>query len=599
MATPIYTLKETSIAFGDKRLFEKISLNISLGDRISLIGRNGSGKSTLLKIICGMLEPDEGETFIQPGTTISYLQQEPDISGYTTLESVVKKDLKPEDEYTADIFIQKLGVLKDQDIKVASGGEVKKAFLAKALINNPDILLLDEPTNHLDMPTIAILEELINSFRGAIILISHDRAFLNNTTNNMLWLDRGTLRQKNSGFKHFDDWEEQIFEQEVIEQKNFAKKLKQEEGWMQTGVTARRKRNQGRLRRLLEMRAQRKEQIKQIGTINLNVEEASFASKMVIEAKNISIKFGDRDIVKNFSTRIIKGNKIGIVGPNGAGKTTLIKLLTKKLAPDSGNVRMGKNLDEAYFDQNRITLDPKKTLWKTLAAEGDHIWVHGKHRHVVAYLKDFLFKPEQAQVPVSSLSGGEKNRLMLALVLAQPSNFLILDEPTNDLDMDTLDLLQNVLSDYAGTVLIISHDRDFLDNTVSSVIYMKGDGTILENAGGCSEALEKFNPKLVGAITNRPKKQKTVGEDAHIVTKQNQPQKTKLSYKDQRLLEILPAEIEKAEKEIKTIETELMNPNLYLEEPEKFDELSQRLAFLQAEIEEKEIKWLEISETNK
>ncbi len=587
MSTPIYTLKETSIAFGDKRLFEKISLNISLGERISLIGRNGSGKSTLLKIICGMLEPDEGENFIQPGTNISYLQQEPDISGYTTLESVVKKDLAPEDEYNADIFIEKLGVLKDQDVKVASGGEVKKAFLAKALINSPDILLLDEPTNHLDMPTIAILEELINSFRGAIILISHDRAFLNNTTNNMLWLDRGTLRQKNSGFKHFDAWEEQIFEQEVIEQKNFAKKLKQEEGWMQTGVTARRKRNQGRLKRLLEMRQQRKEQIKQIGTINLNVEEASFASKMVIEAKNISIKFGERDIVKNFSTRIIKGNKIGIVGPNGAGKTTLIKLLTKKIAPDSGNVRLGKNLDEAYFDQNRISLDPKKTLWKTLAAEGDHIYVHGKHRHVVAYLKDFLFKPEQAQVPVSSLSGGEKNRLMLALVLAQPSNFLILDEPTNDLDMDTLDLLQNVLSDYAGTVLIISHDRDFLDNTVSSVIYMKGDGTILENAGGCTEALEKF-----GLVKKKENKKET---KVKKIEAEEKP-KTKLSYKDQRLLEILPSEIEKAEKEIKAIEAELMDPNLYIENPQKFDELSQQLAFLQQEVEEKELKWLEISE---
>ncbi|MFI3241144.1 MAG: ATP-binding cassette domain-containing protein [Alphaproteobacteria bacterium] len=594
MATPIFTLKDTSIAFGDKKLFEKISLNISLGDRISLVGRNGSGKSTLLKIITGILEPDEGETFIQPGTIISYLPQEPDVANYKTLEDIVKKDLKEEEKFQADIFIEKLGVLKNQDPKVASGGEVKKAFLAKALINSPDILLLDEPTNHLDMPTIEILEELINSYKGAIILISHDRAFLNNTTNNMLWLDRGTLRQKNSGFKHFEAWEEQIFEQEIIEQKNFAKKLKQEEGWMQTGVTARRKRNQGRLRRLLELRAQRKEQIKQIGSIDLNLEEASFASKMVIEAKNISKTFGDRTIVKNFSTRIIKGNKIGVVGPNGAGKTTLIKLLTKKLTSDTGNVRMGKNLNEAYFDQNRITLDPKKTLWKTLAHEGDHIYVHGKHRHVVAYLKDFLFKAEQAQTPVSSLSGGEKNRLMLALVLAQPSNFLILDEPTNDLDMDTLDLLQNVLSDYQGTVLIISHDRDFLDNTVSSVIYMKGNGEILENAGSCTEAIEKFGD-VKKAIS---KKNKSVGDDAISVPQlQSQTkQKTKLSYKDQRLLEIIPQEIAAAEAKIKEIETELMNPNLYTQDAQKFDELSQKLQSLKEEVDEKELKWLEISE---
>ena len=386
-----------------------------------------------------------------------------------------------------------------------------------------------------------------------------------------------------------EEWQEQIINQEIIEQKNLNKKIAEETEWLHKGVTARRRRNMGRLRRLQQLRIERKEQIKQIGNINLNVEETDFRSKLVIEAKHIYKKFAERDIIKDFSTRIIKGNKIGIVGPNGAGKTTLIKLLTKRLEPDSGFVRIGKNLEEAYFDQNRLTLDPKKTLWQTLCDKGDHIMVHGHFRHVVAYLKDFLFKPSQVHCPVAALSGGEKNRLMLAKTLANPSNFLVLDEPTNDLDMDTLDLLQEVLDEYTGTILIVSHDRDFLDRIVSSVIYMKGDGSIYEHAGSYSELLAKLTPDT--NVTSR----KSMPLANKKIEKSTNTKSPKLSYNQKRLLEILPDEITKIEQEIATITTELSDADLYTQNPQKFDSLSSKLAVLQKEREDKENLWLEIS----
>ena len=479
---PIYALKSVSLSFGTNQLFSDVNLYINRGDKISLIGRNGSGKSTLLKVISGVQEPDSGEIFIQPGIKIAYMPQEPDFSGFTTLRDVILSGLSDKTQnYKADKLIQLFNINADISPLTASGGEKRKAALAKTLIGDPDILLLDEPTNHLDITTIEILENVIKNFLGAVVVISHDRMFLSNISQTTFWLDRGILRRNNKGFKFFEEWQDQVIEQEIIEQKNLNKKLEEETEWLHKGVTARRRRNQGRLRRLQQLRLERKEQIKQIGNINLNVEEGDYRSKLVIEAKNISKSFGEHLIVKDFSTRIIKGNKIGIAGPNGAGKTTLIKLLTKRLEPDSGFVRIGKNLQEAYFDQNRLSLDPKKTLWQTLCDKGDHILVHGQYRHVIAYLKDFLFRPDQAHCPVSALSGGEKNRLMLAVALAQPSNFLVLDEPTNDLDMDTLDLLQEVLSDYEGTMLIVSHDRDFLDRVVTSVIYIQLTAPNLKN----------------------------------------------------------------------------------------------------------------------
>ena len=591
---PIFTIKNASVTFGIKQLFCNIEMYINRGDKIALVGRNGSGKSTLLKVIARKIEADDAVYFVQPATKISYMPQEQDFSQYATLRDVVisgLKDKNPENEYKADILIEQLEILQKQSPKTASGGELKKAALAKALISEPDILLLDEPTNHLDIKTIEKLEKFIIDFPGAVILISHDRTFLEHTSKTTIWLDRGTLRRNNKGFAFFEQWQEQVIEQEIIEQKYLNKKLEEETEWLHKGVTARRKRNQGRLRRLIALRAERKEQIKQIGSVNLEVQEGALRSKMVVEAKHISKAFGNRDIVKEFSIRIIKGNKIGIVGPNGAGKTTLVKMLCKKLEPDSGSVRMAKNLEEAYFEQNRISLDPKKTLWKTLCAEGDHIWVRGHFRHVVAYLKDFLFKPEQAQCPVSALSGGEKNRLMLALILARPSNFLVLDEPTNDLDMDTLDLLQEVLSEYEGTVLIVSHDRDFLDKVTTSLIYMSGNGITEEFVGSYSELLAKQQEKEERQALSQKSKPAPKKES----TEQPQKKKTKLSYNEQRLLEVLPKQISDAEGKIKKIESELSDPMLYTNDPAKFSALTDELSSLKDKVDEYETKWLEIN----
>lgn len=590
---PILTIKGARLSFGTNELFTNVELYINRGDKISLVGRNGCGKSTLLKVIARDIEPDAGEIFVQPGVKVSYMPQDPDFSGYATLREVVLSGLPEHErgqEYRADILIEQFDIRAEQSPEQSSGGERKKAALAKALINEPDILLLDEPTNHLDMPTIEKLEKIIADFRGAVILISHDRMFLSNTSRTTFWLDRGILRRNNKGFRYFEEWQEQVIDQEIIEQKYLNKKIEEETEWLHKGVTARRKRNQGRLRRLQQLRQERREQIRQIGSVKLEVEEGELRSKMVIEAKHVCKTFGDREIVKDFSTRIIKGNKIGIVGPNGAGKTTLIKLLTKRLEPDSGHVRIGKNLEEAYFDQNRLTLDPKKTLWKTLCNEGDHIFVRGSYRHVVAYLKDFLFRPDQAQCPVSALSGGEKNRLMLAVALAQPSNFLVLDEPTNDLDMDTLDLLQEVLDEYEGTILLVSHDRDFIDRVVTSVIYMPGDGSVSEHAGSYSDLLEKLKSKIPAKKESKkealPKKKETP---------KSETKKTgRLSYNQQRLLEILPGKISELEKQIGDTEAALSDSSLYTENPEKFDALTTQLEKLKAELEKSENQWLEI-----
>lgn len=591
---PILTIKNVKLSFGPKELFSDVELFVNRGDKIALVGRNGSGKSTLLKIIAGQLEPDEGEIFVQPGVKVAYMPQTPDFSQYKSLKEVVLSGLPKDEqnqEYRADILIEQLGILPNQAPDAASGGERRKAALAKALIAEPDILLLDEPTNHLDMPTIQKLEKVVQEFAGAVIVISHDRMFLTNVSTTTFWLDRGIMRRNNKGFKFFEEWQEQVINQEIIEQKYLNKKLEAETEWLHKGVTARRKRNMGRLRKLQKLREERKTQLKQIGSVNLEIEEGDARSRLVIEAKHIYKSFGERILVKDFSTKIMRGNKIGIVGPNGAGKTTLIKLLTKRLTPDEGFVRIGKNLEEAYFDQNLADLDPKKTLWKTLCNEGDHVYVRGQYRHVVAYLKDFLFKPEQANCPVAALSGGEKNRLMLALALAKPSNFLVLDEPTNDLDMDTIDLLQEVLDEYQGTALIVSHDRDFLDRVVTSVIYMPGDGSATEYPGGYSDLEQKLQNTAAKSPT-KPAPKAPAKKAPQAVPQAGKP--AKLSYKQQRLLEVLPQQMENLEKEIAAIEEALSDANLYNANREEFDRLTAELEDKRAKLDEAENQWLEV-----
>ncbi len=591
---PVYTLKGIKIRFGSKQLFEDVELYINQGDKISLVGRNGSGKSTLLKIIAGLIEPDDGDIFIQPNTKIGYMPQDADLSGYPDLRAVVASGLSENDgssDYKVQMWIEQLEIAADADPQTASGGERRKATLAKALINQPDILLLDEPTNHLDMPTIEQLEKIIAAYNGAVVVISHDRRFLTNVSRTTFWLDRGTMRRNNKGFGSFEDWQDQVIEQEIIAQKYLNKKIAEETEWLHKGVTARRKRNMGRLRRLQQLRQERREQIRQVGSVNMDIENTAWRSILVIESKHLCKAFGERTIVNDFSAKIIRGNKIGIVGPNGAGKTTLIKLLTKKLEPDSGFVRIGKNLEEAYFDQNRFSLDPSKTLWQTLCDEGDHIWVRGSYRHVVAYLKDFLFTPEQAKAPVAALSGGEKNRLMLAKVLAQPSNFLLLDEPTNDLDMDTLDLLQEMLSDYDGTILIVSHDRDFLDKIVTSIIYMKGDGKVEEYVGSYSDLLERFGKQPATAAKNKP-----AGKNRNEPSSERkETSRGRLSYNQQRLLQVLPQQIAALEQKIENAKNDLCEPTLYQNDPDRFYELTRQLEEWEKQKEDDENQWLEIS----
>ena len=595
---PIYALKNVSLTFGVRPLFTSVNMNICRGDKICLVGRNGSGKSTLLKIISGLVEPDGGEIFSQPGINVAYMAQEDNFAGYETLNDVILSGLKPEErengKYKADILSETFNIRAEISPGTASGGELKKAALARALIMQPDILLLDEPTNHLDIVTIEKLEKILLGFGGAVIVISHDRSFLSHVSGKTFWLDRGVVHSNNQGYSSFEEWQEQIIRQEVIQEKYLDKKIEEETEWLHKGVTARRRRNQGRLRRLKQLRQERREQIKRLGSVDMEIKEASVRSKLVLEAKHISKSFGTREIVKDFSLRVLKGNRIGIVGPNGAGKTTLLKLLTQKLQPDSGFVRLGKNLEMAYFDQNRERLDPDKTLWKTLCGEGDHIYVRGQYRHVVAYLKDFLFTPDQARSPVSCLSGGEKNRLMLALSLARESNFLVLDEPTNDLDMDTLDLLQEVLDEYRGTILLVSHDRDFLNKITTSMLYMKGDGTVIEHVGSYEELFAKYIEPELKKQTIRKTPENKESESAKAVKAPGG--KARLSYNERRLYEILPDEISKLEQEIKIIEQDLSDPELFCRDEKKFYDLSSNLERIKREKEEKENKWLEIEE---
>ncbi|MAB13336.1 ATP-binding cassette domain-containing protein [Parvibaculum sp.] len=596
MAPPLLALRDIKVDFADQMLIDGAGFSLAPGDRLCLIGRNGAGKSTLLRIAAGLTEADGGERFVQPGTKIAYLRQVPDFAGAETVLDYATAEGAP--AHQAEAVLGDLGLDPAAPTSSLSGGEGRKAALARVLAGEPDVLLLDEPTNHLDLPSIEWLESRLTQFRGAFILISHDRAFLKRLTAGCLWLDRGTIRRLDKGFAQFDEWSEQILAEEEVTARKLDKLIEQETHWSREGISARRKRNQGRLRRLADMRSQRAQRVRQTGRAEMGLETGQASGTLVVEAKNVSKSWplpdgGSRMVVRDFSTRILRGDKVGLIGPNGAGKTTLLKILTGQLEPDEGTIRMGTNLTPVYVDQSRASLDPEATLWDTLCeGGGDQVMVRGQPRHVVSYLRDFLFREQQARQPVKALSGGEQCRLLLARALAKPSNLLILDEPTNDLDMDTLDLLQELLADYDGTLLLVSHDRDFLDRVVTSVIGFEGDGVLREYPGGYSDFIRQRKDEASGSSNAAPARREARAADTRGDAKPKQ--QTKLSYKDGLALEQLQKRMPEIETEIAALEKRLADPDLYAKNPQKFAKTTEQLDALRAELAQAEERWLEL-----
>lgn len=591
MAPPILTLQNIQLTFGGTPLLTGADLTISQGDKLCLVGRNGSGKSTLLKIAAGEVEADAGARFVQPGTTIRYLRQEPDFTGFKTVRDFVESGLGPgDDPYRIHYILDQLGLEGDEDPAVLSGGEARRAALAHALSPKPDILLLDEPTNHLDLPAIEWLETELQSMRSAMVLISHDRRFLENLSRSTIWLDRGITRSFNQGFSGFEEWRDKLLEEEATDAHKLERKIAMEDHWVRYGVTARRKRNQKRMRLLREMRTKRQKMVGEISrsanTVAMEVGVFEKSGKLVIKAEHISKSFEAKSVVKDFSIIVQRGDKIGFVGPNGSGKTTLIKLLTGTLESDEGTLKLGANLDMVTLDQQRASLEPEWTLKDALTGgDSDMVFVAGKQKHVASYMKDFLFVPEQMNTPITALSGGERGRLMLARALAQTSNLLVLDEPTNDLDLETLDLLQEMLSDYPGTVLLVSHDRDFIDRIVATTVSTDGEGIWTEYAGGYSDMVAQRGAiKKQAAETAKREKQKS--------TQASAKQKTKLSFKDKHALEVLPGQMAQFETEIEKLKATLAQGNLYASDPEQFQTTANKLEATQAELAQAEEQWL-------
>jgi ATP-binding cassette subfamily F protein uup len=592
MATPLIQLKDIRLTFGGTPLLTGVELSVSAEERVCLIGRNGSGKSTLLKIAAGLVEPDSGSRFVQPGSTIRYLPQEPDFAGHTTTLAYVEGGLGPgDDRYAARYLLEQLALRDDEDPTSLSGGEARRAALARVLAPSPDILLLDEPTNHLDMPTIEWLERELDSRRSALVLISHDRRFLENLSRATAWLDRGQIRQIDRGFAAFESWRDEVLAEEEREQHKLDRKIANEEHWLRYGVSGRRKRNVKRLANLHALRQSLRDHRGAAGSANLAAAEAEKSGRLVIEAKNIGKTFGDRKIVENFSIRIQRGDRVGVVGPNGAGKTTLVNLLTGAEAPDGGSVRLGANIEMATLDQHRESLDPRSTLAEALTGgRGDHVMVGGKPKHVVSYMEDFLFAREQMRTPLEVLSGGERGRLMLARALAKPSNLLVLDEPTNDLDLETLDVLEEMLGDYEGTVILISHDRDFLDRVVTSVIAPDGNGKWIEYAGGYSDMLSQRGADLQRETAKTPVVEKREPKPAAEVP----APKRRLSFNEKHALETLPRTIENLHAEIARQQRRLDDPTLFAKDRNAFDEASNAMANAQQELAAAEDRWLEL-----
>ncbi|GGB49692.1 ATP-binding protein [Roseibium aquae] len=600
MAPPLLHLRDIHLTFGGTPLLTGAEIAVSEGDRLCLVGRNGSGKSTLLKIAAGMVEADSGERFFQPGRTLRYLPQEPDLSAYATTLDYVNEGLTAgDDPYRGQYLLDVLGLSGTEDPKSLSGGEARRAALARTLAPEPDILLLDEPTNHLDLPAIEWLESELKSLKSALVLISHDRRFLENLSRATVWIDRGQSRRLDKGFAHFEAWRDEVFEQEEIDQQKLAQKIKREEHWMTYGVTARRKRNMRRVRELADLRKQKREHRGPQGTAKLSATEAEVSGKLVIEAKGISKAFVGRTIVKDFSTRIQRGDRVGLVGANGAGKTTLLKMLTGELGPDSGSVRLGTNLEMVTLDQKREMLDPNDTLASVLTGgRGDTVVIGEETKHVMSYMKDFLFSPEQARTPVGVLSGGERARVMLARALANKSNLMVLDEPTNDLDLETLDLLQELLADYQGTALIVSHDRDFLDRVASSVIVSEGNGIWQEYAGGYSDMVAQRGEGVTARANEKAAPAKKPKASGPAVTVAPGPRKSKLSFTQQHLLKTLPDTIAGLEQKLAKLQSDMADPDLYSKNPDRFAKLTAKITELTEEKDKAEEQWLELEMLN-
>ncbi|MFC3072316.1 ABC-F family ATP-binding cassette domain-containing protein [Shinella pollutisoli] len=596
MAPPILKLDDITLSFGGTPLLAGAGLQVEPGDRISLVGRNGSGKSTLMKIAAGLVEPQSGEVFRHPSATIRYLHQAPDFDGFDTVAAYAEAGLGPgDDPYRVTYLLEHLGLTGAEDPASLSGGEARRAALARVLAPEPDILLLDEPTNHLDLPTIEWLEGELQSTRSALVVISHDRRFLEKVSNATVWLDRGQSRRLNRGFGHFEAWRDEVLEAEELEQHKLGKAIEREEHWLRYGVTARRKRNMRRLGQLHEMRARHRGHRGPQGSVQAGVSEAQESGKLVIEAERVAKSFGGRVIVAPFSIRVHRGDCIGLVGPNGAGKTTLLKLLTGQLEPDGGTVKLGTNLEIATLDQRREDLNLDDTLAHYLTdGRGETLLVNGEQRHVTGYMKEFLFQPEQARTPIRNLSGGERARLMLARILSRPVNLLILDEPTNDLDIETLDLLQEIVSGFPGTVLLVSHDRDFLDRTVTSTIAPADpenpDGRWIEYAGGYTDMMAQRR----GAIEEKRRTEKAERTKPAAAQPAEGKAKGKLSYKQKFALENLPKEMEKTQKEIAAREERMADPALFSKDPAAFNRLAAELETLRAGLSRMEEEWLEL-----
>ncbi|MDO6479910.1 ABC-F family ATP-binding cassette domain-containing protein [Shimia thalassica] len=593
---PLLQMNGISLTFGGDPIFDGLDLVVQPGDRVALVGRNGSGKSTLMKVMAGLVEADRGDIVVPPGVSVGYMEQEPDMSGFATLGDFASASLQPGELYKVERAGEGLKFDPARSVETASGGERRRAALARLMAEAPELMLLDEPTNHLDIEAIAWLEAELSSTRAAFVLISHDRAFLRALTRATLWIDRGMVRRQEEGFSAFEAWRDKIWSDEDVARHKMDRKIKSESRWAVEGISARRKRNMGRVRALGELRAERSSMIKRQGSAAIEITAGPKSGKKVIDAKNLAKAFDGKEIVQNFSLTVQRGDNIAFVGPNGVGKTTLIKMLMGQEEPDEGTVVLGTNLVPAIFDQSRAQLDPDMSLWDSLTGDpdmrvsgkADQVMVRGNPKHVVGYLKDFLFDERQARAPVRSLSGGEKARLLLAKLMARESNLLVLDEPTNDLDVETLDLLQELLDDYDGTVLLVSHDRDFLDRVATTTVAMEGNGRATVYAGGWTD----YQSQRGDAQPEKVSKSKPKAEKA----KQEKAQKEGLSFTEKHRLETLPSVIERLQAEIAKLEEFLMDPDLFTKEPVKFQKATDALVERHTAVADAEEEWMMLEE---